>query len=307
MNYTTSARTEMATRPRTEVALSGPIPNDRNHPIWVYLFRLAPGSFRTMSSALVSIAKMGPDGADSLVSFRWPHLRYRHTSAIRWALAARYKPATANKMLAALRGVLKECQKLGWMSAEDFQRAVDIPILKATTLLHGRALTLSKITALQTACSRDPNAAGIRDAAIIGVLYGTGLRRSKVVNLDCSACKQDENELTVFSGKGRKDRLVYVPDGAREAMKDWLALRGSRAGPLFCHVNKAGSINLPLSPERPGDLAHSAETRRSSRGGIVRSARSTAKLHHGPVGGRRRYIRRTAARRPQRSEDHNAV
>jgi site-specific recombinase XerD len=145
-------------------------------------------------------------------------------------------------MLAALRGVLKECHKLGWMSAEDFQRAVDIPILKATTLLSGRSLASSEITSLQSACSRDPGAAGVRDAAIIGVLYGAGLRRAEIVKLDCSHYNKDANELTVVCGKGRKDRLVYVPDGAAEAIKDWLRLRGSDAGPLFCHVNKAGCV-----------------------------------------------------------------
>src|SRR5260370_19591762 len=119
LNNTTRARTEMTTRPGTEVALSGPIPNDRNHPIWVYLFRLAQGSIRTMASALNSIAKMGPDGADTLITFRWPELRYRHTVAIRAALAARYRPTTANKMFAPLRGVLKASRKLGWINADD--------------------------------------------------------------------------------------------------------------------------------------------------------------------------------------------
>ena len=119
----------------------------------------------------------------------------------------------------------------------------DIPIIKATPLLRGRALTSSEIIALQTACSRDPRAAGVRDAAIIAVLYGTGLRRSEIVKLDCSHYKHELNELTVVGGKGRKDRLVYVPDGAREATKDWLELRGSHAGALFCHVNKIGRIS----------------------------------------------------------------
>ena len=139
MNYANSTKTDIAPRPRTELASSRPISNDRQ-PVWVYLARLAPGSIRTMATALHSIAIIASDGADTLVSFRWPELRYQHTAAIRSALAARYKPATANKMLAALRGVLKECQKLGWMGADDFQKAVDIPIIKATTLLRGRAL-----------------------------------------------------------------------------------------------------------------------------------------------------------------------
>src|SRR6266545_512628 len=135
-------------RPQTDLASSRPISNDRE-PVWLYLTRLAPGSFDTMLSALHSIAKMASKGADTVISFPWPELRYQHTAKIRAALAARYKPATANKMLAALRGVLKECQKLGWMRAEDFQKAANIPIIKATTLLRGRALTSKEITALQ--------------------------------------------------------------------------------------------------------------------------------------------------------------
>jgi site-specific recombinase XerD len=181
MNFTTRTSTAIGPRPRTELGLWDSVSIGEN-PVWIYLTRLAPSSGRTMASALQSIVKMTHHGADTLFTFPWPELRYQHAVALRSALAARYKPATANKMLAAFRGVLRECQKLGWMSAEDLQKAVDIPIIKATTVLRGRALKSSEITALQTACSRDPGAAGIRDAAIIGVLYGTGLRRSEVVN-----------------------------------------------------------------------------------------------------------------------------
>jgi integrase/recombinase XerD len=186
MNYVTSISTELARRPETNLALWRTTSTDRK-PLWVYLARLAPGSIRTMFSALNSIANMCSEGADTLISFPWPALRYQHTVAIRSTLAARYQPATANRMLSALRGVLKECQKLGWMPADDYQKAVDIPIIKATTLPRGRALTSSEIIALQSARSRDPRAAaGIWDAAIIGILYGTGLRRSDIVKLDCS-------------------------------------------------------------------------------------------------------------------------
>jgi site-specific recombinase XerD len=50
------------------------------------------------------------------------------------------------------------------------------------------------------------------------------------------------NELIIFSGKGRKDRLLFVPAGAADAIKNWLTVRGTHAGPLLFNVNKAGRI-----------------------------------------------------------------
>jgi hypothetical protein len=86
---------------RKELALSRTIPNDRK-PVWVYIVdRLGPGSIKTMLRALDTIARIASGGTDGVVTFRWPELRYKHTSAIRSTLAARYKPAMANKMLSA--------------------------------------------------------------------------------------------------------------------------------------------------------------------------------------------------------------
>jgi len=156
----------------------------------------------------------------------------------------KYKPAMANKVLAALRGVLKECWRLGYMTAEDYRRAADIPTIKSLTLPRGRALSSGEITALMAACGRDSSSAGIRDAALIGVLYGAGLRRSEAVGLDISDYSIETGELTVRGGKGRKDRLGYATNGSAEALADWLGVRGSVPGPLFCNVNKGGRITI---------------------------------------------------------------
>ena len=49
-------------------------------------------------------------------------------------LAASYAPAAANLMLSAMRGVLKACFRLGYMSADDLQRAADVPPARGSRL-----------------------------------------------------------------------------------------------------------------------------------------------------------------------------
>jgi hypothetical protein len=78
---------------------SQPLPPDR-HPTHVYLARLGSGSWRTMSEALNTIAAIVTSGRADLETMPWAALRYQHTAAVRSALMEKYKPSTANKVLA---------------------------------------------------------------------------------------------------------------------------------------------------------------------------------------------------------------
>jgi site-specific recombinase XerD len=220
-----------------------PLAPDR-HPAHVYIARLGSGSRRTMTEALNTIARILTGGRADLELMPWPALRYQHTATIRAALMEKYRPATANKMLAALRGVLKECWRLAYMTAEDYHRATDIHTIKAQTLQRGRALASGEIAALMAVCGSDASPAGIRDAALIAVLYGAGLRRSEIVGLDLNAYNIETGELVIRGAKGRKDRLAYATNGSADALKDWLVVRGGDPGPLFCNINKGGRITI---------------------------------------------------------------
>ncbi len=100
--------------------MAEPLPRDL-HPVLVYL------------ASLENIAQFISGGEADALTLAWHKLRYQHTAFIRATLAQAYKPTTANKMLSALRGVLKECFRLGYMSAEDYQRARDLPAIKGSS------------------------------------------------------------------------------------------------------------------------------------------------------------------------------
>ena len=210
------------------------------HPVNVYLARLrSPQSRRTMLQALNWIAAQ--DGRDAF-TLEWAQLRYQHTNAIAALLAEKFAPATANKMLAALRGVLRECWRLGQMSAEDYQRTTDIKLerVKTQDAAAGRALTQGEIQALVNVCKADKSASGARDAALIAVLF-FGLRRAEVVALDRNDYTQDTGALFVKGTKGR-DRTVYVTAGAKTALDAWLTTRGAKSGPLFVRIRRGGHL-----------------------------------------------------------------
>jgi site-specific recombinase XerD len=193
-----------------------------------------------MRGALDTMAAVLRGRGTDARTFRWGTLTYGDTARVRSALAARYAPATANKMLAALRGVLREAWRLDEMDVEEYRRAADLPAVRGTTLPRGRALGAAEIEALFAVCGADPTPAGVRDAALLAVLYGAGLRRAEVVALERTDCDAAGGALTVRAGKGRRARVVYLGAGARDVLAAWLRLRGAAGGAVFWPVDKAG-------------------------------------------------------------------
>ena len=69
---------------------------------------------------------------------------------------------------------------------------------------------------------------GLRDKAILEVLYGCGLRVSEAVELKISGVYLDEGFLRVI-GKGNKERLVPLGEMAGDALRNYLDLRPAPA------------------------------------------------------------------------------
>ena len=232
---TTAALTKSKPLPLAET-----LPPEQN-PAAVYLARLGPGSRRTMLGALETIAGLLSPGC-SAMALPWAALRYQHTQAVRSVLAERYAPATANKMLSALRGVLREAFRLGQMSAEEHGRAVDLLSVRGQRVLAGRALDGGELRALLGVCDVE-TAQGARDAALVALGYCAGLRRSELVELNVDDFNAESGELLV-RGKSSKERLVYATNGALDALVNWLRFRGHEPGPMVVPIDKVGRLSM---------------------------------------------------------------
>lgn len=198
--------------------------------------------------------------------------------------------------LAALRGFHR--------FLEDEKLAPADPTTDLDTPKHARTLplflTLEEVELLLGA----PNLktlAGVRDRAMIEVLYGTGLRVSELVSLGLNDVNLVDGYILAF-GKGRKERVVPLGKMAIEAIKAWLegprlvVLKGRESKALFVsprgkaltrmgfwkllrrHARGAGITKL-ISPHK---LRHSFATHLVERGADLRAVQ--AMLGHADLG-----------------------
>jgi integrase/recombinase XerD len=126
--------------------------------------------------------------------------------------------------------VLRAAFRLELMTERDFRAASDLPPIRGARLRAGRALTAAELLRVFACAGSGP--VGQRNAAALALLYGAGLRRAELCALDLAAVELATGTIRV-AGKGRVERLVYVPAGAVAAVADWLEVRGREPGPLL--------------------------------------------------------------------------
>jgi integrase/recombinase XerD len=111
-----------------------------------------------------------------------------------------------------------------------------------------RVLVLGEVERILDAPERE-GARGLRDRAILQVMYAAGLRVSEVVGLKIADVDRRKGLVSAF-GKGQKRRLVPVGEPALDAVDAYLRVRGE-------HPRAAASNVLFLSP-RGGALTRQA-------------------------------------------------
>lgn len=213
-----------------------------------------------------------------------------------WLAKKGLGPRSRARHLAALRGFHR--------FLEDEKLAPADPTSDLDTPKHSRKLpvflSVEEVEALLNAPDLK-TLAGVRDHAMIEVLYATGLRVSELVSLGLNDVNLVDGFVLAF-GKGRKERVVPLGGKAIAALKGWLdgpraaMLKGRETRALFVsprgkgltrmgfwkllrrHAVVAG-ITKALSPHK---LRHSFATHLVERGADLRAVQ--AMLGHADLG-----------------------
>ena len=195
------------------------------NPLTLYLTRLAPSSQLTMRYVLQDAAdRLGFEDIN-LEEIDWHLLQPEHVIALVAALREDgYAPNTSSLYVNAVRGVMNEAWRLSLISQDHLLRMRTVKATPGTRLGQGRNLRRTLIREMMEVCAADPRPQGLRDAAVIGILYGSGMRKSESVNLDLAQINFQERSLRVI-GKGNKELIKYAPDWAFAKLQAWLVFR----------------------------------------------------------------------------------
>jgi integrase/recombinase XerD len=236
------------------------------NPASVYLAKQAHSTQATQRSALARVAAILLDRTADPETFAWHSITYGDVARLRGELVARFAPATVNRILAAVRGTLRETWAAGLLDQDARERLLyGLKNMRTGRLQAGRVLAGGEVAGLFQNCAQDLTPAGVRDAAIVGLMVGAGLRRGEVSALAVADVDLAGAAVRVL-GKGDQERRVPLVAPVVAQLEAWLSERGRARGSLFAPVRR-GKI-------RRGRLGVSAlwrvVTRRAKAAGLER-------------------------------------
>ena len=205
-------------------------------PAAIYLASQAPSARTAQRGALRRMASLLAGEAVDPETFAWERIQYAEVARLREQLTGLVAPATLNRFASALRGVLRETWALGLLDGETRDRLLHgFRNARVGRLQAGRVLAQPEVEALFAACGSDPSPAGARDAAVIALLLGAGLRRDEAARLQVEDLEATSLRVR---GKGNVERLAPVTQTVQAWLDGWLGVRGRDPGPLFLAVRR---------------------------------------------------------------------
>jgi site-specific recombinase XerD len=169
---------------------------------------------------------------------------------------------------------------MGAIEQERWQALCDIEPIRGDRVPPGRALSMPELgRLLSRAGANDRKWRGVRNQAILALLYAAGLRRAELAHLmlgDVQTHAAGRLRVRVM-GKGNKERLVPLPPWANPYLTEWIRARGNAPGRLFLKRLEGPQPWPGMGPEAVREL-------------ILRTVRLAEIAHVAPHDFRRTYI-----------------
>ena len=163
-------------------------------------------------------------------------LRHDDLRAYQRHLAGRLKsPASRARALVAIRSWLRWLAREGLIE-KDLSNGITLPKLEQRL---PKPIDPDELTRLLAALPRE-TVVEKRDRAMVQFLISTGCRISEALALDRTDFPRSGNRLVV-TGKGSKQRSVYLTADAREALEDYLGAREDACMALFVNFDRAAA------------------------------------------------------------------
>ncbi|MDQ6772803.1 MAG: tyrosine-type recombinase/integrase [Candidatus Dormibacteraeota bacterium] len=161
-------------------------------------------------------------------------LRHEDLRAYQRHLAGHLRsPASRARALVAVRSWLRWLAREGLVE-QDLSNRITLPRLEQRL---PKPLPADELAELLRSLPAD-TMIEMRDRALVHFLISTGCRISEALALDRTDIPRQGNRLVV-TGKGAKQRAVYLTDGARDAVRAYLLAREDTSLALFVNYDRA--------------------------------------------------------------------
>ena len=150
-------------------------------------------------------------------------------------LLTRHKStATTARRLSVVKTIAKYARMVGLT-----EWAIEVSAPRIERVRDTRGPSLETIQAMLTIAAAQRSPTSERDVALLRLAYDLALRIGELARLDVADVEFKTGALWIF-GKGRRAKeLVTMPQASRDAVKAWLAVRGTKPGPLFLSYSPA--------------------------------------------------------------------
>ncbi|MBI3010537.1 MAG: site-specific tyrosine recombinase XerD, partial [Candidatus Omnitrophica bacterium] len=235
-------------------------------------------------------------------------VRQLHVREFLQSLRTTHAPATLARKLAAIKGLFR------FLQAERVVLRNPTEFIETPRLWQKLPQTLHVGEISRLLATIEPKGLGLRDVAMLELLYGAGLRVSELVHLELGQCNFEARFLRCI-GKGNKERIVPLGQHAAEALARYLEIerpallaKRPRASALFVnrwgrrltrqrvwqllrYYARAGLIAKNIGPHT---LRHSFATHLLERGADLRTVQEL--LGHANISTTQRYTHVDRAR-----------